>query len=593
MGKIIKKKVERSFPWLVSLCLLGTLMVGFSFNLTFDFIPGNDRGLISMSQEAQADTATTTVEVMNAAPYFANGFEPEEDPASASSSPVNIGGSIDFKGTGTDPEGDDYWLLICTSDSATSTIGSAPSCGGTQLCVSNKASSTVEASCTYSNLTDPGSETQVWYGFVCDDHNTSPRCSLSDQGVGTASGSPVYVNHHPILTTVNTTVDNQAPGGTFTIQGNVTDSDTSGGADELTMYVCATSSFSIAGGCAGAPTNEICSGTSNSPNVSCQYTDTAPTPDAAYTYYAFVYDWHELQATNTITNFNTYTIINVSPEIGAGTVTLNGGTNIGLNIKNATEVSINTLSTSITDQNGCTDLVGATSTIYLSGVAGAAGCAANDNDCYQIASCVLSACTGDTDPTATYTCTTDMAFHTIPTNTGDYSAQSWYSRITAYDEAYSTSSDYNTLNGVEVLAAAALDVTQAIIDYGIVESNNDTGAVNAATTIVNFGNTPLETELEGEDLQRVGGGGIIEVQNQEYATSSFTYSTGIDLVASSSYVGPALQAGLVSPRPTNQTNVEDVVYWGIAIPLGTVSGNYEAYNTFTATVDNDGNENWN
>ena len=485
-------------------------MIGFSFNVNFDFISDNDRGLINISQEAQADTATTTVEVMNAAPYFDTGDEPEEDPASASTSPVNIGGSIDFKGIGTDPEGDDYWLLICTADSATSSIGSAPSCtgAGSQLCVSSKASSTDETSCTYGSVTDPGLEMQVWYAFVCDDHGTYPRCSASNQGGSTASGSPVYINHYPYLSAVNTTVDNQEPGGTFTIQGTITDGDTEGGADELEMHICTTNSFTSY----TCDATTICTGTSTSPNVSCNYIDTAPTPDQAYTYYAFVFDWHNLQATSTASS--TYTIINVSPQIGAGTVVLNGGSDIEPNVKNASEILVYATSSSVTDQNGCTDLSGATSTIYLSGATGGADCSADDNDCYLVSACTLSDCSGASDATATYSCTTTMAFYTIPTDAGvggGYAAMSWFARIGVSDEAVGTSSSYTTLNGVEVVSAAALDVTEVLIDYGTVESNNDTGAWNASTTVVNYGNTPIDSELYGDDLT---GPATVEHQNQ-------------------------------------------------------------------------------
>ncbi|MBD3247744.1 hypothetical protein GF382_00445 [Candidatus Falkowbacteria bacterium] len=590
MGKIIKRKVQRTFPWIMSLCLISSLVVGFSFNINFDFIPGNDKGIFNIGHEVQADTATTTVEVRNAAPYFDTGDEPEEDPASASTSPVNIGDSISFKGTGTDPEGDPYYLIICTASSASVTGGNPPTCGGggSQLCISATTTSGSQISCTYNNLTDPGSETQEWYAFVCDDHPTTPGCSDANQGVGVASGSPVYVNHHPSLASVSTTVDNQEPGGTFTIEASVTDGDTEGGADEMTLYVCTTNSFTLGAGC---DATTICTGSSTSPNVSCNYTDTAPTPDQAYTYYAFVYDWHDLEATSSVSS--NYTIINVSPSIGVGTVSLNSGSDINLNIKGASEVEVAATTNSVTDQNGCTDLNGATSTMYLSGVAGGSDCSADDNDCYTVSSCTLSSCTGADDPTATYTCSTTFAFHTIPTDAGvggGYDAMSWYAKITATDDnSVSTSSSYTTLNGVEVVSAAALDVTEVQIDFGVVDSNGNTGSWNASTTVINYGNTPLDTELYGDDLlESWVGPSLIGVENQEFSTSTFTYGSGTDLTASSS---PGLNLNVDIARPTNQSDLSDIIYWGIQVPLGTISGNYYGVNTFSATEDADGN--WN
>lgn len=566
----------------MSVCLLGSMVLGFSFNINFDFIDGNDIGFISMSQEAQADTATTSVEVADAAPYFAVGDEPEESPASASTSPVNIGDDITFKGTGTDPEGTGFSLVICTASSA-SVSDWTPSCGagGEILCSSASTTDQTETTCTYNNVDDPGSETLEWYGFVCDKH----RCSDPHQGGSTASGSPVYINHHPQVTGVNTTVDNQEPGGTFTIEGSVTDSDTAGEADEISMYVCNTNSFDISGGC--DPGEEICNGTSTSPNVSCNYTDTAPTPDQAYDYYAFFYDWHDLEATSSVSS--NYTVINVSPEIGIGTVSLNAGQDIDLNIKGASEVEVAATTTSVTDQNGCTDLSNATSTIYLSSAG--ADCSADDNDCYLVNSCALSDCSGDSDPTATYTCTTTFAYHSIPTDAGvggGYASQSWFARITAIDDdSAATSSSYTTLDGVEVVSAAALDVTQLMIDYGVVDSNSNTDAWNASTTIVNYGNTPLDSELYGDDL--VDGANFIGVENQKYSTSSFDYDlSGTTLNASSS---PGQNLNIDIARPTSQADVDDVIWWGIGIPLGTVSGEYTGQNTFVATEDGDGN--WN
>jgi len=87
----------------------------------------------------------------------------------------NVGGSIGFTATGNDGEGDNYFLIICAGNKATSTgvYPYTPTCvASTQFCVSAKASSTVAAACTYNNVADPGylTQTQAWYAFLCDDH---------------------------------------------------------------------------------------------------------------------------------------------------------------------------------------------------------------------------------------------------------------------------------------------------------------------------------------------------------------------------------------------------------------------------------------
>ena len=73
MPKIIKQEIKRSMPLFVILCLiLTTTAVGLIFNFDVRFIQLKDKNLdLELSQfEAQADFATTTVEVLNAPPAF-------------------------------------------------------------------------------------------------------------------------------------------------------------------------------------------------------------------------------------------------------------------------------------------------------------------------------------------------------------------------------------------------------------------------------------------------------------------------------------------------------------------------------------------
>jgi hypothetical protein len=587
MGKIIKEKAKKSLPLILMICLMNLFFMGFSFNLNFDLVGLNEKtGLFDFSREAKADQASTTVTVMNAPPWFT--VAPEENPSSTSTSPVNIGASIGFQGTGTDGEGDDYWFIVCTTTEATSTVvAPAPTCvAGNYLCRSAKASSTVQATCTYNNVKNVAPETQAWYAFVCDDHAGDPRCSVvGAQGSGN-SGSPFYVNHPPSLTNAYTSVDNQAPGGTFTIYAESVDNDTTGGTDEIEMYACSTNAWTLSSGCTATT---LCTGSSTSPDVSCNYTDTAPTQDQAYNYWVFIKDWHELTGTGN-GDSSTYTITNVAPTVA--NVSLNRGQNINLNIKNAPGVDVLATSTSITDNNGCQDVVSATSTIYLGTVAGGANCTANDNNCYKTAAayCFLSGCDAgpDSDATVSFICSTTMAFHAVPTDVGSgAAATSWYARITAWDESSFGSGSYTTLNGVEVVSTAALEVTQLSIDYGIIQAGMDSGTDNSTTTIVNYGNTPIDTAISGMDMLMNGvGPQLIGIERQEWNLANFAYGAGTD----TSSTTPAT-ADTVIDRPTNATDVTDDVYWGIGLPSSIPSADYEGYNIFTVVEDPDGN--WN
>ncbi len=586
MAKKIKKHIIKSMPVFVILSLvISTLTLGIGFNFNFDkLLYKNARqGLFSPEEvKAQNDTASTTVTVKNAAPTFTT--EPAESPASTSTSPVNVGYSLTFTATANDVEGNDYYLIVCDSDSVSATNGGAPTCGGTQFCVSSQTSSDSQATCVYSSVADPGAETDEWYAFVCDNHATEADCSSASQGANPGVGddsSPFYVNHAPVFTAVITSDDNKDPGGTFTVTASTTDSDVEGGADVLSLYVCNTLGWATSTGCTG---DQLCMGTSTSPNISCSFATSTPAADGSYTYYAYVKDWHEMPATGNYRS-STYTVNNVAPTVGA--VTLNGGSDITLNMRGMDEVIATTTSVSIQDNNGCADIDHATGTVYWSNATGANNCSADDDDCYQIAqtacTMVSSSCSGSGDATVTYNCVTTMAYHAIPTDnsTGNpNSGTNWLAAITVFDDN-GESGTGTTSSGVDVITTTALEVTETEIPYGSIKSGQDSGDRNATTTIVNYGNSPLDTDVSGTDMNRNAGGDLIPVNNQEYNLSNFTYGSGTDLSSTT----PATVDVVASKPTTAQPDVSDQIFWGIGVPGGTLSGDYTGTNTFTAALD--------
>ena len=574
MSKIIKKQIKRSLPIILILLLLNLSIYGLLFN--FNFFQFATTEAVSLLTEARADTASSTVTVKNAPPAFT--VSTEESPISSSTSPVNVGGSISFLATADDVENNSYYLVVCSTNAVTaSTTGGEPTCPGTRFCVSGLTGDTSQATCVYDNVADPGAESQVWYSFVCDNHSSEAECSTSNQGSGD-SGSPYYVNHAPVLTSASTTDNFKDPGGIFTVTAYVTDSDTQGGVDDLTLDVCGTASWATSTGCA-VP---MCTGTSTTPDITCQFTDTAPTPHGNYTYYAYVKDWHEMPASGNYQSA-TYDINNVAPTVS--NVILNVGNNITLNIKGAAAKTVWATSTSVTDNNGCDDIVDGTSTIYMSNAVGAQNCAINDNDCYQAlaATCYISDCGAQPDSIATMACSVDLAFHAIPTDaaTGNtYAPYNWLAAINAYDQDY-TSSAIST-STVEVVAAAALGVTETTIPYGIIVAGQNTGAYNATTTVVNFGNTPLDSDIDGTWM--VNGGNTINEDQQEFDLANFNYGTGTFTLSSTT----PITVDVVAARPTSGVDVSDQVFWGIAIPVGILSGDYTGTNTFTAALDPNG-----
>jgi hypothetical protein len=589
MSKFLQKEIKRSVPVIVIFCLINVLVLGFSFNLNLNFVKSVPKGFINMAPDAEAATATTSVIVKNSPPHFTSG--PAENPTSSSTSPINVGGSIGFRATAVDDEGDNYWLIVCSGNKATSslTLGVPPSCvASTQFCISSEQGTGVQASCTYNNITDPGSETQTWYAFVCDDHDGDQRCSALGQGAGD-SGSPFYVNHAPHINNLYTSSDFKNPGVAVTITASTTDYDhASGNYNVQSLFVCSTNSWTVGGGCGGT---ELCHGSSTVPStasssVSCTYTIPIPKMHTAYSYYGFVKDQYKMPATTGQGATSNYNVNNVAPVVS--NVTLNAGNNISLNIKGAPQVMVNASSTSVTDDNGCTDLSSATSTIYLSSVAGGNDCAANNSNCYQIGTgfCNVTNCAGASSVSATVTCSTTLAFFTMPTDASSIaSTSSWFSAIRAADALGLKGLGIFSGSTVDVNSNAALNVVENAIPYGTVQAGTNTGSVNASTTVVNYGNTPIDAAVSGTDmLKNKVGPEKIRINNQQHSKNTFTFTAG----NTSSTTPDTVTIGI--PRPINLTDVTSKIYWGINVPAGTPSATFYGMNTFTVVLNK--NDNW-
>jgi|GEM_PF-1732106 len=587
MSKIIKRKIKRSLPAVMIFVLVSSLAAGivFNFNVSLTQLPKELGSKIKLGLnlpfvEAAKNNATTTVTVRNAPPYFT--ASPAENPASTSTSPVNEGGSIGFTATmnDDDPAGESGYLIVCSTGAANPVNGGAPTCAATTFCVSAGTAYGVQANCTYNNVTS-AAETQPWFAFVCDNNATQADCSLYQQGSGN-SGSPLYVNHKPVLNAVSTTVDNKNPSQSVTITATSTDTDNASGWNTIVLNICSTASWSTSTGCAATT---LCSATTTLSNgnptaMSCNYSIPTPTMHGAVTYYTYIKDNYNLGATaNGMTG--TYNVNNVAPSVGS--VTVNGGLDINVSMRGSASSTASSSAT-LTDNNGCTDLTtgvgGATSTIYMSNAPGGANCTADNNQCYQVApaNCVISNCVG---AVASVVCTVPLAYYTDSTDpaTGSpRSAYNWLAKITAYDNGSpSLASSTISGTGVEVISLNALDVLENAIPYGTVKSGQNTGTTNATTTIDNIGNTPLNTNVIGTDMN---GPAVIGANNQKFnPLANFDYNSAGTTLASTT-----LQSAAINVNKVTGTDLTSPIYWGIAVPGGRPSGTYSGLNTIQAMV---------
>lgn len=231
---------------------------------------------------------------------------------------------------------------------------------------------------------------------------------------------------------------------------------------------------------------------------------------------------------------------------------------------------------SVTDLNGFTDLLYATTTIYRSGVGNT--CTADDNNCYHLNSlqCPFQNCAGNT---CDVECTANIQFFAEPTDLGSlYEGETWEAHLFVMD--FSSNVATSTSSGVELHTLLGLSLVTGEISYGSVELGADTGSVNATTTVQNTGNDAVDVDIEGSDM--TSGGSTIPVSNQRYATSSFTYSS-CTICNALSGTASTLEVDLAKPAST--TPVTDDIYWGIYVPIGVEGTTHYGQNTFYATYD--------
>jgi hypothetical protein len=255
-------------------------------------------------------------------------------------------------------------------------------------------------------------------------------------------------------------------------------------------------------------------------------------------------------------------------------VILNGGYPIDLLPGTTTRIYA---TTTVTDLNGTNDITPyATSTIYRIGASGGAACTPDNNDCYVSSGsqCTYSNCSGNTCELGCYA---DIYFHADPTDTdAPHEGEVWLAVLEAED--YSEGYDFETSIGQIMNTLRAIDVNNAI-NYGAVAATENTGGVNASTTVENQGNVQINIDILGTDMTD-GVGAEIPADQQKYATSTFSYS-GCTTCSQLSSTTPVILDVDLSKPTTNTPSVEDAVYWGVAVPLGINSAPHQGINVFT------------
>jgi hypothetical protein len=597
-----------------------TIAAALSGILVFAFVFLFNAGKTELLK-VEAQTATTTITVLNTPPIWVD-FAVEEF-ESSDDNPTNSGQNISWVALADNSGNAPYFLIVC-SGSATptptaaadlSSLGTAP-----PVCISGVqwGVSTATAAMTQARVSTTTTETGAfageildWYAWVCDDDPVNPRCNnTASQGLNATNSSPFHVNFRPTFTAVDSDspVD---PGGVLTFYSTSSDANVVRGPDNIFLYVCNGNDFVPA---TRTCTSGVLASTSGSvtSDASASFTLPSVIQDSNYDAWVFVVDQYNHAAVGGVHATNEgFTVNNVAPTVPPGTISINNGGPISLS-NPAGETTGFVLEFETSDANSCVntsagpEMTGYTVSLFRSGL-GTTTCTGlpgsyNPNNCYPSSvapavwnlSCTASSttCGGSTDPTIEWSCAFPLWFVADPTDgSSPFSAEGWVAAIAGVDDNNATGTATIGSTPVDLLSFPAIDLITAEIPYGALEPGQNTGTLNATTTILSVGNTGLNQEVQGEAMCpgfAVGSpcadnaSSTIPDFSQEFATSSVAYNTtGLNLSSST----PQMLLLRVPKTVSTSTPSQGVTYWGIEVPIEiTVAGAYTGLNTFYAVT---------
>lgn len=281
------------------------------------------------------------------------------------------------------------------------------------------------------------------------------------------------------------------------------------------------------------------------------------------TYYWRIKFWDNSDAEGEWSATQTFTTDNF-PTISS--VTLNGGADISLMDNSTKSVSWTAI---VTDLDGNADIATASGMAYRSGVTGAEGCSPNNNNCYAVASCSKSDCSGNA---CTFSCSANFLFHTDPTSASSpYPSEYWVGMVRAYDAKGVMVEGFNTPGSPDVNTLRAIDTSSAL-NFPPLLPGDSTEDSNSTMVITNTGNVEIDTEVYGDNLctdYPTCSQFNISVSNQRYSTTSLNYSQQTALSGS-----PAVVDINIAKPTTSPSNSIKSLYWGIAIPSTKETGTY-------------------
>lgn len=559
-------------------------------------------------QRAVADVATTSVTVLNIPPQWT--VQAVENPASTSTTPTNVGSAVTFQATGTDGNGENYYLVVCKTSGAPTprkeSEGGTPTCAGgagNLWAVSTSTLSGTPAIASYTAQVTDTEQTYDWYAFICDANEGTPSCNALPSGNETNADNkmPFSVNHAPTFTAYWN--DSPIlPDGTVTWTATSSDADDDGGAnDQVMLYVCTTSNFTAGVGC---DDGTVATSSLSASDPTASATIDAPIQDADdYPAYGFIVDEHGLVSSGVFQGTNSpYEILNATPTVS--NVSIHSTSTIILTVEQG-ETTGFTATFDVTDANSCVangsttpEITSADINVYRSGI-GSSSCMAfgdyNPNNCYtgtrptEVWNVVCTqnsgTCLGPTDDTVTWTCTYPLWYVADPTDNGaiasPHELENWLATALAVDNDGATSTLAEDTSGAELQQFLQFAVGTTSIAYGSYQPGFGNASTSRPTTLLATGNVGLDQWLAGDDMcptYPVCSGNptsTIPVDQQRYSLAIDAYGSGTQL--SGAFV--ELETNQSKTTSTSSPTIS-TTYWGIFVPVAlTLSGDYIGVNT--------------
>ncbi len=213
----------------------------------------------------------------------------------------------------------------------------------------------------------------------------------------------------------------------------------------------------------------------------------------------------------------------------------------------------------VSDTDGFNDILSVSVVFYRSDITNGADCSSDKNNCYRPSNCNLSNGDGNN---IDYSCQINVAYFADPTDSGNYTSETWKVRVRVTDTSLSVDdSNYNN----ELQSMLAIASTPSTINYGSLDLGQTSNSIRL--DVVNSGNVPADSSIFSSGNMTCTLGSIL-VANQKYGRSDVDFtSLEYTLSTTPNYATLSLPA-----QTDDATVINDELYFRIKAPNVGVSG---------------------